>query len=128
MWYNENAMSAVLEIENDAGTPITSANFGAVNGGANQALKFNVKNVGDQSATSVQLSIARLASNDGLDFAQIAEDIGGNPGPYGTVTLNLGTMIANAVISFWCKVTIPTGTTPAGNPRQFDLVATYTGT
>jgi len=121
-------MAATLEIENDTGAPITSVNFGAVNGGANQALKFRVKNVGDQSATSVQLSIARLASNDGIDFAQIAEDIAGNPGSYGTVILNLGTMIANAYSDFWVKVTVPVGTTPAGNPRQFDIVATYTGT
>ena len=121
-------MAATIEIEDDASNPITAANFGAVNGGANQQLKFQVKNVGDQNATSVQLSIARLASNDGLDFAQVAEDVGGNPGSYGTAIINLGTMIPGAIIAFWVKVTVPNGTTPAGNPRQFDIVATYTGT
>jgi hypothetical protein len=121
-------MAATLEIENDAGTPITSSNFGAVNGGAYEEIKFILKNVGDQSATSVQLSIARLAANDGIDFAQIAEDSGGNPDSYGTTTINLGTLAADASVSFWVKITIPTGTTPAGNPRQFDVLATYTGT
>ncbi len=121
-------MAATLEIQDDTGAPITSANFGAVNGGANQAIKFTVKNVGDQSATSVQLSIARLASNDGIDFAQIAEDIGGNPGSYGTTAINIGTLATLASVDFWVKVTVPTGTTPAGNPRQFDILATYTGT
>jgi len=121
-------MAATLEIEDDTGAAITTVNFGAVNGGASQALKFQVKNVGNQVATSVQLSIARLASNDGIDFAQIAEDFGGNPGSYGTTVINLGTMIAGAYISFWCKVTVPIGTTPAGNPRMFDIIAVYTGT
>ena len=121
-------MAATIEIEDDTGSPITSANFGAVDGGSSQQLKFQVKNVGDQAATSVQLSIARLASNDGLDFAQITLDVGGNPGVYGTASLNLGTMIAGAVIAFWGKVTVPVGATPAGNPRQFDIISTYTGT
>jgi hypothetical protein len=121
-------MAASIEIQDDTGAPITSANFGAVDGGSNQAIKFTVKNVGDQSATSVQVSIARLASNDGIDFAQIAEDIGGNPGTYGTADLNIGTLAADASADFWVKVAVPTGTTPAGNPRQFDIIATYTGT
>lgn len=121
-------MAAILEIQDDAGNPITSSNFGAVNGGDSQAVKFKVKNVGDQSATSVQLSIARLASNDGIDFAQIAEDFGGNPGAYSTAAINVGTLIADASTDFWVKVTVPTGTTPAGNPRQFDILAIYTGT
>lgn len=121
-------MAAIIEIEDDTGSPITSANFGAVDGASSQQLKFQVKNVGDQSATSVQLAIARLAANDGLDFAQIAEDVGGNPSVFGTASLNLGTMIAGAVIVFWGKVTVPLGSTPQGNPRQFDVIATFTGT
>ena len=121
-------MAATIEIENDTGSPITSANFGAVDGGSSQQLKFQAKNVGDQSATSVQLSIARLASNDGLDFAQIALDVGGNPGVFGTAPLNLGTMAVGAIYVFWGKVTVPVGATPAGNPRQFDVIAVYTGT
>jgi hypothetical protein len=121
-------MAATIEIEDDTGNPITSANFGAVNGGSYQELKFRVKNVGDQSATSVILSLARLASNDGIDFVQIAEDLGGNPSPYATTALNVGTLAANASMDFWVRVTIPVGTTPAGNPRMADIVATYTGT
>jgi hypothetical protein len=121
-------MAATIEIENDTGSPITSANFGAVDGGSSQQLKFQAKNVGDQDATSVQLSIARLASNDGLDFAQLAVDIGGNPGTFSNSPINVGTMVVGAIYVFWGKVTVPVGETPAGNPRQFDVIAVYTGT
>lgn len=121
-------MAALIEIEDDTGSPITSGNFGAVDGGSSQQLKFKAKNVGDQTATSVQLTIARLASNDGLDFAQLAVDVGGNPGSFSTAPINVGTLIAGAVYTFWGKVTVPVGETPAGNPRQFDVIATFTGT
>ncbi len=121
-------MSAIIEIQNDAGTPVTSYNLGAVAGGANQAAKFIAKNTGNQSATSVSIYAQRLASNDGFDFVQIAPDVGGNPGAYQTTALSIGTLIADAEYVFWVKVTIPSGTTPAGNPRQFDLLAEYSGT
>ena len=120
-------MAAVIEIENDAGTPITSVNFGAINGGSSQQLKFILKNTGTESATSVQLSVARLASNDGIDYASIAEDFGGNPGAFGTDIINVGTMIAEATKEFWVKVAVLTGTTPAGNPRNFNINCEYTG-
>ena len=121
-------MAATIEIENDTGSPITSANFGAVDGGSSQQLKFQAKNVGDQDATSVQLSIVRLASNDGLDFAQLAVDIGGNPGTFSNAPINVGSMVVGAIFVFWGKVNVPVGETPAGNPRQFDVIATFTGT
>jgi hypothetical protein len=121
-------MSAILEIENDAGTPITSANFGAVNGGAYQQLKFVLKNIGTDSATSVQLSIAQLAANDGINFVTMATDIAGNPGAFSSAAINVGTLVAAAIFTFWLRVTVPTGATPAGNPRQWDTIATYTGT
>ena len=120
-------MAAVIEIENDAGTPITSANFGAIDGGTSQQLKFILKNTGTESATSVQLSVTRLASNDGIDYASIAEDFGGNPGAFDTAVINVGTMIANTVKAFWVKITVPTGTTPSGNPRQLSINCVYTG-
>jgi hypothetical protein len=121
-------MSAIIEVQNDAGTPITSFNFGAVEGGAYQQAKFIAKNVGNQDASSVSLYAQRLAANDGFDFVQIAPDIEGNPGTFQSGSITIGTLAANAEYTFWVKVTIPSGTTPAGNPRQFDIITEYSGT
>jgi hypothetical protein len=129
-------MAATIEIENDAGNAITSANFGAVAGGASQQLKFQVNNVGDQTAMGVIVSLSRLASNDGIDFAGVTTDSGGNPQftlPYSPTNwpnapISLGDMAPGAIIAFWCNVAVPVGASPAGNPRQFNFTATYTGT
>jgi hypothetical protein len=121
-------MAANLEIQNDVGDAITSYNFGAVNGGSYEEVRLSIENIGDTSASSVQVAVQRLAQNDGIDFASLALDVAGNPGVYSASALNLGTIAANITTYFWAKVTVPTGTTPAGNPRQFDIIATYTGT
>lgn len=121
-------MAATIELENDAGSPITSFDWGAILDNANEAFKFFAKNTGDQNATSVLLSVQRLNQNDGLDFALIAPDVGGNPGSYTASPLNIGTMIPGASVAFWVKVTVPSGTTPGGNPRQFYAQADYHGT
>lgn len=121
-------MAASIELANDAGQIISSFNFGAINGGGNLAIKFQIRNQGNSSANSVRLFAQRLMQNDGLDFVQLAKDNGGNAGEYTTQALDFGTMEAGAVAIFWAKVTVPVGTTPAGNPRQFDAVVEYTGT
>jgi hypothetical protein len=121
-------MAAIIELANDAGVVISSFNFGAIDGGDNLALKFQIRNIGDTDANSVRLFVQRLMQNDGLDFVLLAKDNGGNPGTYTTAALSFGTMIAGATELFWAKVTVPTGTTPAGNPRQFDCIVEYTGT
>jgi len=121
-------MAASIELQDDAGNTITSFNFGAINGDAELALKFQIKNLGDSVANSVSLYAQRLNQNDGLDFVQLAKDNGGSPGTYTTAALDFGSMAANAINVFWAKVTVPLGTTPAGNPRQFDCICEYTGT
>lgn len=121
-------MAANLEIQNDAGEPITSVNFGAVDGGGDGEQKLALQNIGDSASASVQLTVRRLAQNDGIDYASLALDIEGNAGEYSAEALAIGDLAANATIYFWVKVTVPAGTTPAGNPRQFDIFATYTGT
>jgi hypothetical protein len=121
-------MAANIELTDDADNIITSFNFGAINGAAELALKFKVKNLGDSDANSVRLYAQRLNQNDGLDFVALAKDNGGNPGVYTTSELDFGTMAAAAIEIFWAKVTVPLGTTPAGNPRQFDCICEYTGT
>jgi hypothetical protein len=121
-------MASNVQLQSDAGVPVTSWNFGAIAGAADSQQKFRVENIGDQSATSVQISPVRLAQNDGVDFAQIAPDASGNPGAYSAAALVLGTMAPGDIIYFWVKATVPLGTTPAGNPRQFDIRLEYTGT
>jgi hypothetical protein len=121
-------MPANVEIQNDAGVPITTWNFGAVGGGSYTEQKFIIENTGADQATSVGILVERLVQNDGIDFITIAPDSGGNPGTYISGTINVGTLAAGAEYAFWVKVTIPSGTTPRGNPRQFDVVVEYTGT
>jgi len=121
-------MAATIEIQTDAGVPITSFNWGAIGDGDDAEYKFKAKNIGDQDASSVLIFVERLVQNDGVDFASIAEDVGGNPGTYAPTPLNIGSLPAGDEVFFWVDVTVPTGTTPAGNPRQFKTKATWRGT
>jgi hypothetical protein len=121
-------MAATIEFEDDAASPLTSFNWGAIQDGADSQFKFFAKNTGDQSATSVIISIARLNQNDGVDLALLAADVSGNPDTFSASPLNVGTLAPGDSVAFWLKVTVPSGTTPKGNPRQFDVVADYQGT
>jgi hypothetical protein len=121
-------MAANIEIQDDTGRALTSFNFGAVNGGANDQRKFRIQNVGNSDAVNVSLFLQRLNANDGLDYAVLAEDINGNPGEFTRNVITVGSLPAGAIKYFWAKVIVPVGTTPAGNPRQFDAVVQYTGT
>lgn len=121
-------MASIIELENDAATPITSFDFGVVDAGANDQAKFFLKNIGDQPATSVRVYFERIAQNDGFDFPLMAQDIGGNPDTFEAGPLVFGTVLAGISTAFWVKVTVPGGTTPAGNPRQFNTVVEYSGT
>jgi hypothetical protein len=121
-------MAANVEIQSDAGVALTSLDFGAIGGNSNEQQKLRVQNIGDTEATSVSVYVQRLAANDGIDYALIAEDIEGNPGAFANNVLNVNTLAPGAYVVFWVQVTIPIGTTPAGNPREFDAVVKYTGT
>lgn len=120
-------MSANVEIMTDAGDPATSFNWGAIPDGSSEEYQFFAENTGDQNASSVLVSLARLNQNDGVDFALIAPDVGGNPGVYAASPLSFGTLAPTDSTPFWVKVTVPVGTTPGGNPRQFDVVASFKG-
>lgn len=121
-------MPAIVELQNDAGTPVTSWNFGAVDGSDFTQTRFRAKNIGSDTATSVSLIIQRLVQNDGIDFVEIAPDSSGNPGVYQTAPLSVGTMAPDDEYYFWLRVSVPNGTTPRGNPRQFQTRVVYTGT
>lgn len=121
-------MAATIELENDASAPITSFNWGSIQNGASEQFKFHAKNTGDQSATSILISVTRLNNNDGIDLALLATDVAGNPGSFSASPLNIGTLAPGQSVTFWAKVLVPSGATPAGNPRQFNLQADYQGT
>jgi hypothetical protein len=122
-------MSASITIENNAQAPITSANFGSLTPGTTAiAYKYYLANVGDAVASSVQVQATRIASNDGVDYVQIAPDVAGNPGTYSANLLNVGTLAAGASYAFWVQVSVPNGVSPAGNPRLFSISASYSGT
>jgi hypothetical protein len=116
-----------LEIENDAGTPVTTIDFGAIFGGNYDEKKLIVKNVGDTPATSVLIQASRIYQNDGIDNAFLAIDESGNPGEYTVYPITVGTLAAGATYTFWVKIVIPSGESPAGNPRQLNLIAKYQG-
>lgn len=122
-------MAATLRLLDDSFNVITSENFGAIDAGSNSVVKIYVENYGSTSATSVTLSRARIAQNDGVDYVTFAQDNGsGNPGTYSSADVNLGTVTAGQRIPIWVKATIPLGLTPQGNPRQFNVTLSYRGT
>jgi len=121
-------MAANIQIQDDALDPITTFPFGTIDDGSNAAYKFYVKNTGDTSATSVSATAVRVDGSDGVDFVLLALDSGGNPGTYTASALSLGTIAAGASVAVWAKVTVPSGASPVGNPRQFTLKITYSGT
>lgn len=121
-------MPSTLQFQDSSGTPITSESFGSIAGSASQQQRFRCVNIGDQPSTSVFISANRLASNDGVDFVFLALDSAGNPGAYNAQPLPLGDLAPGDIVFFWVKVTVPNGTTPSGNPRQFDVLVDYNGT
>ena len=121
-------MPAQIDLENDAANPITSYNYGSIGGGISEARKFIAANSGNTDAASLSLFINRIAQNDGVDFVQIAPDVAGNPGAFSSAALVVGALAAGASVPFWVQVTVPVGTSPFGNPRQFNVIAEYTGT
>jgi hypothetical protein len=124
-------MASQIELQDDTGAVITNFDFGAIDGGDDLEIKFYVKNIGATSAESVRVYAQRLAQNDGLDLIMMALDNGGNPGSYVSnlaTGLVFGTIAAGVSQAFWVKITVPTGTTPAGNPRLFHVAVEYTGT
>jgi hypothetical protein len=120
-------MAATIQILDDSEEAITSVNFGAIDGGDSDQLKFYAKNAGSDAATGASLELERAAGSDGVDNCLLALDSGGNPGTYSAGPISLGTIAAGAQVAFWVKVTPPNGTTPAGNPRQFDFKVRYSG-
>ncbi len=121
-------MPAIITFENDALTPITSENYGSISGGSFTQGRFNATNTGNTNATNLQIIMSRITSNDGVDFLLLAPDVNGNPGTFGTNTLNVGTLIPGGVYWFWTKILVPANASPAGNPRLFNIQAQYSGT
>lgn len=70
------------------------------------------------------MSIEAIGTNDGDDYAKIAEDLGGSPGTFGTADVALGTIAPLATVAFWTEAVLPSGLTADNNPRRYRLDAT----
>lgn len=118
-------MSAQLEFfDSDGSTIITTYNLGSVaTPGSSTNKKFFVDNFGDQTAQSLTVSLEAVGTNDGDDYALLATDSGGSPGSFGVGPISLGNLSASTSIAFWTRVTLPSGITPDGNPRRYNLLA-----
>ena len=121
-------MPAFLQMQSDAAVPITSWNMGAIDGGTVSQQKFLVENTGSDPAEDVEISADRLVQNDGIDFAAIAPDAGGNPGTFQTSPILVGTIAPGDIVAFWLRISVPVGTSPAGNQRLLEVGPVYNGT
>lgn len=119
-------MSASLRmLDSDGTTVITTVDVGDVaTPGSSAEKKLFVQNFGTSDAVGVVVSIEAVGTNDGDDYAKIAEDLSGSPGTFGTADVSLGTIAPLASEPFWTQVVLPGGLTADANPRRFRLDAT----
>ena len=119
-------MSAQLRFLNtDEATVITTVNEGNVETpGSSANKKLFVQNFGTTEATAVTVSIEQVGTNDGSTYGQIAADVSGSPGTFGTGDVSLGTIAVLTDRAVWVKVVLPSGLTADANPRRFRLDAT----
>lgn len=120
-------MPAACVFQDDAGLTISTKSFGAIIDGSSVQKKLYVFNAGESVASGLKISTERYVTSDGVEFVQIAEDTGGNPDTFSSI-LYLGDLQAGERVPFWVKIQVPVGTTPAGNPRGFELNLEYQGT
>lgn len=111
-------------LDTDGSTIIDTVNLGAVASPGTSADKLvHVQNFGDQTAQDVVASIEAVGTNDGDDFAEIAADSGGSPGPFDVVNIDLGNIDVLEVVPVWLRADVFTGVTPDQNPRRWNLKA-----
>lgn len=121
-------MATNVELQDDAGEPVASFNYGTAQDGLPIIRKHFVKNTGTIAATDISIILARLLSNDGSDFVIFAEDDGsGNPDTFNKTTINVGTLQPMESYPFWVKIQAGNGVSPEGNPRQFRVRVPYRG-
>jgi hypothetical protein len=120
-------MPATITFLDDADVPITQWPFGIISENNFVQYKFKAKNTGTANATSVILKLVQTGTNDGADFITFAPDVDGNPGTYAATDIAVGTLAPDAEYTFWVKVTVPSNSSPIGNPRSFYISASYNG-
>jgi hypothetical protein len=69
---------------------------------------------------------ADIFISDGKTRVQIAPDISGTPGSFGTADVVLGNMDIDEVKAFWVRIATQAGDSPSGNPRHANLQARIT--
>jgi hypothetical protein len=118
-------MSAILQIlDTDESTVLTSINEGNIETPeTTTAVKRFVKNNGDETAEETEIELVTVGTNDGVDYAYLAEDLGGTPGSFQQTPVSLGTISAGSTVAFWMRESVPAGRTADNNVRRFDLRA-----
>jgi hypothetical protein len=69
---------------------------------------------------------ANIFISDGKTRVQIAPDVSGTPGSFGTADVVLGSMDINDIGSFWVRIATQASDSPSGNPRHANLQARIT--
>jgi hypothetical protein len=120
-------MSALIEfLDSDATTVITTVNEGnRPTPSTSAGHKFFVKNIGDQTAQSVAVSIEQVGTNDGYLYGQIAPDVSGSPGSWQTTPLSLSNIAAGNSTALWFREVLVGGLTPDNNPRRYNILCDY---
>ena len=122
-------MPSDVRFLDDASAPITGLNFGSVDAGGSVVRKIFVSNQGTTGISSATVKLSRSGISDGVNNVSMAFDDGtSNPGTYQTADKVIGNIAASESVPIWLKVAPPAGASPAGNPRTFDVVLTYTAT
>lgn len=118
-------MSASIRFLNDDGSEvITTLPLGNVDSPeTSDNEKVLVENFGDLDAEQVTITLVQVGTNDGDDYAKLAEDISGSPGTFATDPLALGTIAPLERVAIWTRVELPSGLTADANPRRYDLKA-----
>ncbi len=69
------------------------------------------------------VEIEAVGTNDGDDYALLAEDVSGSPGSFGIAAISLGNIAAAAKSPFWTKASLVAGVSAEGNTREYKLLA-----
>jgi hypothetical protein len=118
-------MGATLRfLDTDETTVVTTVSLGrAISPGLSSNRKLFLHNNGDGPAEDIVISLATSNDSDGVDYALLAEDVGGIPQPFETTDLSVDSLPSGETYPFWTRATMVTGVTPDNNTREYSLSA-----
>ncbi len=116
-------MPANLIFTIDGTVQETAINLGAVpSPGTSVATRLILANVGDTAAGNLSVSVPILFGNDGNQWARLAPDVSGVPGPFTAGPLTLNPLQPGQQVALWTEADIQAGLTPSGNPRRYKVI------